>query len=334
MLFRGSKVIYLKHLGIYCFNITLIKIDRIRMKYFAQVVVGLIFLILTSCTSNNETNQPVHSKDYIYVGDFTQGLEGPAVLKNGDLYFVNPHKNGTIGRVNSSINKFEVFIDSLANGSVANGIRVGRDGQMYLADYVNHNVLKLNPETKEVVIFANDSLMNQPNDLAISSNGTLFASDPNWKEETGNIWKINTSGEITLLELAMGTTNGIEVGSGDSLLYVNESAQRKVWVYDLSGSGEISNKRLLIEFEDFGLDGMRCDVEGNLYIARYGKGVVAVVSPQGKLLYEVKLTANKPTNVAFGGSEGKTVYVTCQDRGYIETFEAEFVGRSYQLNKN
>lgn len=307
------------------------KIELIRMKYYTLVVLALIFWMLASCSSDNDTSQPTQSIDYVFVGDYTQGLEGPAVSKNGDLYFVNPHKNGTIGKVDASTKEFEVFIDSLPNGSVANGIRVGRDGQMYLADYVNHNVLKLNPATKEVSIFASDSTMNQPNDLAISSDGTMYASDPNWKDETGNIWRVSASGEIILLESSMGTTNGIEVGPGDSLLYVNESAQRSIWVYDLSADGDISNKRLLIEFEDFGLDGMRCDVEGNLYIARYGKGVVAVVSPKGDLLFEVKLIAKKPTNVAFGGPEGKTVYVTCQDRGYIEMFQAEFSGRSFQL---
>ena len=72
---------------------------------------------------------------------------------------------------------------------------------------------------------------------------------------------------------------------------------------------------------------MRCDADGNLYIARYDKGVIAVVSPQGKLIREVKLTGKKPTNITFGGKAGKTCYVTLQDRGVIETFENDIKGR-------
>ncbi|HEY8939261.1 MAG TPA: SMP-30/gluconolactonase/LRE family protein, partial [Cellvibrio sp.] len=68
-----------------------------------------------------------------------------------------------------------------------------------------------------------------------------------------------------------------------------------------------------------------------LYIARYAAGEVAVVSPQGTLLQRIKLKGQKPTNVAFGGDDGKTVYVTLQDRGAIETFRSELPGREWLL---
>ena len=118
----------------------------------------------------------------------------------------------------------------------------------------------------------------------------------------------------------MGTTNGIAVSPDNRVLYVNESVQRNVWQYQLDNDGNLSNKKLLINFTDFGLDGMRTDPQGNLYIARYGKGVIAVVSPQGKLLREVELKGRFPTNLAFGGNNGDQVFVTMQKRGAIETF--------------
>jgi len=108
---------------------------------------------------------------------------------------------------------------------------------------------------------------------------------------------------------------------------VNESVQGRVWVYDLDADGGASNKRLLLEFPDHGMDGMRSDVDGNLYIARYGAGTVAVVSPAGEVLREVRLKGLKPTNVAFGGTDGRDVYVTLQDRGAIEVFRSDRPGR-------
>ena len=132
----------------------------------------------------------------------------------------------------------------------------------------------------------------------------------------------------------MGTTNGIEVGPDEKVLYVNESLQRNVWAYDLSPAGDIGNKRLLIHFDEFSMDGMRCDVEGNLYITRIGGGRVAKVSPAGEVLREIDLRGEDPSNIAFGGPDGRTCYVTVADRGNIETFRVEAPGRSWQLRRS
>jgi sugar lactone lactonase YvrE len=175
--------------------------------------------------------------------------------------------------------------------------------------------------------------MNQPNDIAIMANGILFASDPNWANNTGQLWRIARSGEVVLLEKNMGTTNGIAISPDNKTLYVNESVQGNVWQYQLSEEGRISNKSQLIHFSEHGLDGMRTDKQGNLYVSRYGKGVIAIVSPQGKLLREVKLKGQFPTNVAFGGVDGKTVFVTMQKRGAIEKFTSEYQGRSFVEGK-
>jgi sugar lactone lactonase YvrE len=223
-----------------------------------------------------------------------------------------------------------IFVE-LPNKSVGNGIRFNSKGEMCIADYTNHNILKVNMSTKQISVFAHEGSMSQPNDIAIDSKDRLYASDPNWKAGTGRIWTVGTDGKVTLLEDNMGTANGIEVSPDDKRLYVNESVQRKVWVYDLSASGQISNKRLLIQFPDFGMDGMRCDIKGNLYICRHGKGTIAKVSPDGKLLTEITLLGKQPSNIAFGGPDGKTAYVTLQDNGNIETFKVDTPASEWKM---
>lgn len=272
------------------------------------------------------------SSDFTPPGEYTSGIEGPACDKSGNIYLVNYQKQSTIGKVNNR-GKSEVFIE-LPNGSIGNGIRFHSQGFMLIADYTNHNVLRVDMSSKQISVYANEPKMNQPNDIAIGKNDVLYASDPNWKESTGNIWRIDTNGNVALLEGNMGTTNGIEVGPKENLLFVNESVLRVVWVYDLSNDGNISNKREFISFADFGMDGMRCDVKGNLYITRHGKGTVAMVSPQGKLIREIKLKGSKPSNIAFGGKDGKTCFVTLQDRGCIETFRVAYPGRSWKLHED
>lgn len=263
-------------------------------------------------------------------GSFTSGAEGPAVDDDGNLYAVNFARQGTIGKVTPE-GEGSVFVE-LSDGSIANGIRFNSKGDMFLADYVNHNVLKVNMKTREVSVFAHEPRMNQPNDVAIGANDILYASDPNWAESTGQLWRIDTDGSTTLLEKDMGTTNGVEVSTDEKKLYVNESVQRKVWQYDLSEDGEISNKRLLIEFPDFGMDGMRCDQKGNLYITRHSKGTVVIVSPEGEVLREIPLADGKNvTNLAFGGPDGKTVYCTVADTGNIQAFQTDTAGRSWNL---
>ncbi|HEY9045609.1 MAG TPA: SMP-30/gluconolactonase/LRE family protein, partial [Ohtaekwangia sp.] len=112
-------------------------------------------------------------------------------------------------------------------------------------------------------------------------------------------------------------------------LYVNESVQRKIWAFDVDAKGNISNKRLFAEFPDFGFDGMKCDKEGNLYVTRYGKGVIAVLSPDGKLIREVQLKGKNCSNLVFGGLNGKLVFVTLQDRKGMEMFRNDIAGKGY-----
>ena len=292
-----------------------------------------LFLLLLSFSCGPKTPEQTskevlyQSRDFTPEKEFTSGIEGPAAAADGSIYVVNFGEEGTIGRVTND-GKSSLFV-KLPEGSTGNGIPLDRNGDLLVADYTGHNVLKIVAASKAVEVYAHNDQMNQPNDLAIARNGMLFASDPNWKESTGQLWRIDTDGSTTLLEDGMGTTNGVEVSPDEKTLYVNESVQRKVWAYDLSEDGEISNKRLLIEFPDFGMDGMRCDKPGNLYITRHGKGTVAVVSPEGKLLREIQLTGKKPSNITFGGPDGKTCYVTLQDRGCLETFRVEHPGRAW-----
>ena len=267
--------------------------------------------------------------EFTPIDGFTSGIEGPACDAAGNLYAVNYERQHTIGKVTPD-GTASVFIE-LPPGSIGNGIRFNSEGFMFIADYTNHNVLKVDMDTREISVHAHEPTMNQPNDLAIGANDILYASDPNWGASTGQIWRVDTDGKVTLLEPDMGTTNGIEVSPDERVLYVNESAQRNVWAYDLSPEGDVSNKRLLIQFPDFNMDGMRCDIEGNLYITRHGKGTVAKLSPAGEVLLEVQLTGKLCTNIAFGGTDGCTCYVTMADRGNVEVFRADLPGRSWQL---
>ena len=258
---------------------------------------------------------------------FTAGIEGPACDRAGNIFAVNFAQQQTIGRTTTA-GQSEVFV-TLPNDSVGNGIRFDRAGRMYVADYVGHNVLRIDPGTRAVEVLAHEPMMNQPNDLAIAPNGTLYASDPNWGAKTGQLWRIDPDGTTTRLAVDMGTTNGVEVSPDGKRLYVNESVLRNVWVFDIQPDGGVVNKRLLRQFPDHGFDGMRCDADGNLYITRYGKGTVVVLSPAGQVLREIDVLGARPSNLCFGGPDGRTVYVTEVEHRRLVQFRAETPGAAW-----
>jgi sugar lactone lactonase YvrE len=259
---------------------------------------------------------------------FTTGVEGPACDAAGNVYAVNFEKQQTIGKVTPA-GKAEVWV-TLPGKSTGNGIVFDKAGLMYVADYVGHAVLRIDPKTKAVVRYAYEPRMNQPNDLAIAADGTLYASDPNWDKKTGQVWRIGTDTKVTLVAPDMGTTNGIDLSPDGKTLYVNESIQRNVWAFTVAPDGSLTDKRLLKKFDDFGFDGMRVDVDGNLYITRHGKGTVAVLSPDGTVLKEIDVLGPNPTNICFGGPDGKTAYVTEEKHRRIVQFRTDKPGLAWQ----
>jgi gluconolactonase len=260
------------------------------------------------------------AQDFTAEGLFSRNIEGPAFDRQGRLFVVNLGTDGTIGLVHPN-GQTEKFLD-LPAGSIANSIQFGPQGQMYLADFAGHNVLVADPVSKQVKVHCHQAEFNQPNDLAINRAGQLFASDPNWKNGTGQLWRIDPDGRATRLAQHLGTTNGLCLSPDERFLYVAESVQRKIWRFPVTENHELGSPTLFAEFTDHGLDGLKCDRQGQLYVTRYGKGTVAIFSPAGQLQREVQLTGKKVSNLVFA-PDGKTVYVTLQDRRGMEKFRVE-----------
>ncbi|WFR81049.1 SMP-30/gluconolactonase/LRE family protein [Janthinobacterium rivuli] len=298
--------------------------SRYALPSLRTAVLAAALASLSACAS-----QPAHETLFLATTltpahSFTKGIEGPAVDADGNIYAVNFARQQTIGKVSPG-GTGEVYL-TLPGTSIANGIRFGSRGQMYLADYMEHTIYLVDPATRALTIHAREPRMTQPNDIAITADDVLYASDPNWKENTGRVWRIAQDGTVTLALDTMGTANGIEVSPDGKILYVNESVQRNIWMYDIAADGSLSGKRLLIKFDDFGMDGMRVDIDGNLYVTRYGKGTVVKLSPQGRILREISVPGAKPSNITFGGPDGRTAYVTEVVQGRLLQFRVDRPG--------
>ena len=297
------------------------------MKNKTTLSTFIIFLSSFSILNAQDFLRLFQTEDFTQENLFTSNIEGPCFDSAGNLYVVNFQKDGTIGlvKVDGTVSLFL----TLPEGSIANSIVFDSRGTMYLADFAKHNLLKVNMKDKKVSVYVHKKEFNQPNDFCINKKDQLFVSDPNWKESTGKLWRVDKGGKAVLLTDKMGTTNGITLSPDEKTLYVNESVQRKIWKFTVDGKGNISDKTLFAEFSDFGFDGMKCDREGNLYAARYGKGVIVILDPSGKIIREVQLKGKSCSNLVFGGLNGKLVFVTLQDRKGMEKFRNDIPGKGF-----
>jgi signal peptidase len=263
--------------------------------------------------------------------EYTKGIEGPAVDAAGALYVVNFARKGTIGKVAPGATHSELFAE-LPAGSIGSGIRFDRDGRMYVADHKGNNVFVFEPGETAPSVYFHSSDFNQPNDLAIAADGTLYASDPLFADDTGQVWRITRGsdgkghGAVMSSERPMGVTNGIDLSPDGKTLYVSESETCELWAYRLDGA-KLREPRLVKKFTEFDLDGLRTDIDGKIFVARITGGRIAVIEPDGTLVREIATVGTKPCNLTFGGPDGMTVFVTQVDGRFIESFRVDRPGR-------
>jgi sugar lactone lactonase YvrE len=228
---------------------------------------------------------PFQSRQVTPAGEYTFGIEGPAVDQRGNLYAVNFGGKGTIGMLANGASQSRLFA-TLPQGSIGNAIRFDRQGRMFVADYRQHNIFLVSPDGRAVETYFHSDAFNQPNDMTIAADGTIYASDPNWKRHDGQIWRIaraadgSVVGEKMTAERRMSTTNGIDLSPDGRTLYVGESDSREIWAYRIDGA-RLRAARLVKKFDDFSIDGLRTDVAGNLLVARILKGTIAVLTSEG-----------------------------------------------------
>jgi sugar lactone lactonase YvrE len=268
-------------------------------------------------------------------GEYTFGIEGPAVDRDGNLFVVNLGKPGTIGRLAPEATASEPFAE-LPEGSIGNAIRIDAQGTMFIADYKKHTIFAIEKDSTTPRALFHSEQMSQPNDITLSHDGSIYASDPNWKARAGRIWRIakaadgSMHGTVMTAPRAMGTTNGIDLSPDGRMLYVGESNSGEIWSYTVDGNS-LGNAKLIKSFEPNTIDGLRTDISGRLLIARILKGTIAMMTPDGVVRREITLTAKQPTNLAFGGSDGKTVFVSQRQGGFIESFRTDVEGREHCL---
>ncbi|WP_434977989.1 SMP-30/gluconolactonase/LRE family protein [Daejeonia sp. YH14] len=283
-------------------------------KPFAFILISGL-LMLQSCNTKRLLKQ--NSEPVLLASGFSF-TEGPAADKEGNVYFTD-QPNDKIYIWTWKNNQIRLFSDHTGR---ANGTFFDKDGHLvscsddkgeiwkFSADGKSHEVLNAGFRGKR---------MNGPNDLWIDDDGGIYFTDPlyvrdywkNFRQQIPekNLYYRDASGHITLLDTFV-QPNGIIGSITLKKLYVSDIDAGKTYVYDILGTGRLSEKRLFCEM---GSDGMTLDNKGNLYLTGNG---VTVYSAEGKKIRHIPVPEKWTSNVTFGGRRDKVLFITASESVY------------------
>ncbi len=265
-------------------------------------------------------------------------LEGP-VWVNGELWFSDltgnklhaVKDNGEQRLVlDKSGGKDEVPAGSYQG---SNGAAVDQDGSVLLAQHGARRIARVAADmtvTSMVDRTDQGKRINSPNDMTFAPDGALWFTDPPFglpgmdkdpeKETAHNAVYRFADGKALAMITDLPTPNGIAFSPDGTRLYVSNSMPEMfVNVYDVGANGAVSNGRPFISFPGpapaAGVpDGIKVDSLSNVWLT--GPGGIRIVSADGKLLGQIKSPDAAQANLAWGGSDWSTVYITATSNVY------------------
>jgi gluconolactonase len=272
------------------------------------------------------SHRPVHL--------FAEGFkfpEGPAFDSAGNLFAVNV-KTGDISKI-SPAGQVKTFVNT---GGAPNGAKFHLHGDLYVADRMM-GIMAVSPqgEMRVIVDRYQGKRFNGPNDLLFDSRGNLYFTDPHGssaENPIGRLFRVSSQGKLDCLAEGLAFPNGLALSPHEKYLFVADTRKNRILRYVLDPP---VRSYLFAQMNGgWGPDGMAFDLAGNLYVAHYGGGEVMVIDPKGELAERITVGGLFPTNVAFGGPDRKTVYVTEVETGSIYRFKADCPGLPLYGDKN
>ncbi len=230
----------------------------------------------------------------------------------------------------------------------ANGLAFDAEGRLMLCQHGNRQLARLNADGRTFTTLAgrwDGKRFNSPNDLVRARNGDVFFTDPPYgltdqsvgKElDFQGVYRLLPSGQLKLISDQISRPNGIGLSPDERTLYVGSTDFREGCIFaitlDADGNavGEprvfFSGKDLAAQGRRGGFDGLKVDVDG--YVWATGPGGLVILNPQGKLLGSL-LTGRGTANVAFGGEDGMTLFLTADDSLVRIPVKTTWLGRGW-----
>jgi gluconolactonase len=260
--------------------------------------------------------------------------EGPVWFGDGRFLLWSDIPNNRIMKWEEETGAVSVF---RGPSNFANGNTRDRQGRLVTCEHGGRRVARTEYDgTLTVVADRYDGKpLNSPNDVVVKSDGSVWFTDPPFgllgyyegyvgrQELPANVYRVEaTTGDVTVVAGDINGPNGLAFSPDESILYVIESRStpRNVLAYDVvDGGRRIANRRTLIAAGPGTPDGLRCDVDGNLWCG-WGMGDpaldgVAIFNPEGRLIGRIDLP-ERCANLCFGGTYRNRLFMASSKSVY------------------
>lgn len=256
-------------------------------------------------------------------------LEGPSFDLDGNLWLVDIPW-GRIFRIDPH---GSVELAAEYDGE-PNGLKFHPDGRAFIADYRN-GIMVLDPRSGRVEPFLERTRLERfkgCNDLFFASNGDLYFTDQGQTglhDPSGRLFRLRTSGQLELVLQGIPSPNGLVLNLEETAVYLAVTRANAIWRVPLMADGSATKVGVYIQMSGGGgPDGIALDAAGGLAVCHVGFGAVWVFSPRGEPLVRIDSPAGPyTTNCAYGGEDGRTLYMLESRSGSILTARLPVAGQ-------
>lgn len=257
-------------------------------------------------------------------------IEGPAFDREGNLYLVDI----PWGRIFKVTPEREWRVVAQYDGW-PNGLKIHRDGRLFVADY-HRGIMVIDPVSGRVeplLTHRYSESFRGCNDLVFASNGDLYFTDQGQSglhRPDGRVYRYDTHGRLECLLDNAPSPNGLVLNRMEKVLYVAMTRGNCVWRLPLMHDGGVSKVGLFVQLSGglSGPDGMAVDAEDRLLVCHAGAGSVWVFDYLGQPVYRLRSPAGlSTTNLAFGGVDGKRLFITESMTGTVLYVDLDVPGK-------
>jgi gluconolactonase len=262
--------------------------------------------------------------------DLHSFLEGPSFDRTGNLYLVDiPY--GRILRV-SPQGEWSVVVEY---DGWPNGLKIHKDGRIFIADH-RRGIMQLDADKGRIVPVLEHVRregFKGTNDLVFASNGDLYFTDQGQsglQDASGRVFRLRRDGHVDCLMENIPSPNGLVLSRDEKTLFVAVTRANQIWRLPLHPDGTTSKVGIFITLSGglAGPDGVALDEDGGLVVAHCGLGAVWLFNYLGEPQHRVvSCEGHSTTNVAFGGPEGNSLFITESDSGTVLQADVPVKGR-------
>ncbi|MBL22402.1 MAG: gluconolactonase [Rhodospirillaceae bacterium] len=241
-------------------------------------------------------------------------LEGPSFDRDGNLWLVDI----AFGRVFKVSPDGEFTIVADYDGE-PNGLKFHKDGRIFIADHKN-GIVNCDPETGEITPYIDRPYLERfmgTNDLHFTKNGDLYFTDQGQSglhDAYGKLYRVSAEdGRLEAILSKVPSPNGLVTSLDERQIMLAVTRANAIWRVRFHPDGKtVAKTGTFIQLSGGGgPDGVAMDEKGNLVVCHVGMGSVWLFSPLGEPLLRIRAPEGlATTNAAFGGPDGKTLFIT------------------------